>query len=106
MAGLVTLSAMAHAIPSRAADVPDPAVLSSPSQLPGECASLGRISEERMMATSPDPDKVQADAVKTARKKGATHLVTKSLIRCGPYSYCYEGDAYRCPAPAGPSSGK
>ncbi len=47
MAGLVMLSAMAHAIPSRAADGPDPVVLSSPSQLPADCVSLGEISEER-----------------------------------------------------------
>jgi hypothetical protein len=58
------------------------------------------------MATSPQPERVQADAVKEAKQKGATHMVTISLEHCGPYSYCYTGVAYRCPAPGGASAGK
>lgn len=106
MAAFVMLSPMALASLAWAADAPAPVVLTARSQLPGNCASLGEITEERMMATSPDPSRVQADAVSTARKKGATHLVTESLIHCGAYSYCYTGEAYRCPSPGGASSEK
>jgi hypothetical protein len=106
VAVLVALSTLALAKQALAADGPDPVVLTSKSQLPADCVSLGEISEERMMATSPDPARVQADAVKSARKKGATHLVTESLMHCGAYSYCYEGVAYRCPGTGGASSEK
>ena len=106
MAALVALSTLALACQAQAADGPDPVVVADDSALPGGCVSLGEITEERMMATSPQPERVQADAVKEAKKKGATHMVTISLEHCGPYSYCYTGVAYRCTAPGGASPGK
>jgi hypothetical protein len=106
MAALVTVAVLALASLARAEGGPAPVVLSDKSALPGGCVSLGEVSAERFMATSPQPERVQADAVVEAREKGATHLVTESLEHCGPYSYCYTGVAYRCPAPGGTSTGK
>ncbi len=106
VAVLVALSTLALTREALAAEGPDPVVVGDTSALPSGCASLGEVSEERMMATSPDPARVQADAVSTARKKGATHLVTGSLVHCGAYTYCYTGEAYRCPAPGGAAGGK
>lgn len=106
MAALVTLSTLALACQAQAADGPDPEVVGDKSALPGGCVSLGEVTAERMMATSPQPERVQADAVQEAKQGGATHMVTQSLEHCGPYSYCYTGVAYRCPAPGGASAGK
>jgi len=99
-AAAVTLTATPLASRVGAEDPPEPpVVLDDKTGLPPGCESLGEIFEERSMAMSPNPARVQADAVKTAGKKGATHLVTQSLEHCGPYSYCYTGFAYRCPKP-------
>lgn len=107
MVAVVTLSTATLASRVGADDRSDPpAVLADKSALPPGCVSLGEISEERFMATSPKPELVQADAVKEAGKKGATHLVTDSLEHCGAYSYCYTGVAYRCPKPGAPSAGQ
>lgn len=105
MAALVVLSTLALAYQAQAADGPEPVVVADKSALPGDCVSLGEVTAERMMATSPQPERVQAEAVQEAKEKGATHMVTESLERCGPYSYCYEGVAYRCPAPGAASAG-
>ncbi len=106
MVAVVTLSTAALASPVGADDRSNPEVLADKAALPPGCVSLGEISEERFMATSPQPERVQADAVKEAGRKGATHLVTDSLEHCGPYSYCYTGVAYRCPKPGAPSAGQ
>lgn len=100
MVAVVTLSTAALSSRAGADDRSEPpVVLGDKTGLPSGCESLGEIFEERFMATSPNTERVQADAVKTAGKKGATHLVTESLEHCGPYSYCYTGVAYRCPKP-------
>jgi hypothetical protein len=107
MVAVVTLSTAALANRVGADDRPDPpVVLDDKAALPPGCESLGEIFEERFMAMSPNPERAQADAVKTAGKKGATHLVTASLEHCGPYSYCYTGVAYRCPKPGATPAGQ
>ncbi len=105
MAGWVMLSLVSHAIPARAGGGPDPVVLADKSALPRDCVSLGDVSGKHA-DESPRPEKAQEYAIHEAKAKGATHVVTDSAHRCGGSSYCYEGVAYRCPAPVGPSSGK
>jgi hypothetical protein len=106
MVAILTLSPLALGSAAKAGEGPEPVVVADKSALPAGCVSLGEVTAERMMATSPRPERVQADAVLEAKEKGATHMVTLSLEHCGPYSMCYEGIAYRCPAPGNPSAGK
>jgi hypothetical protein len=105
MTVLVTLSPLALAGTASAAETPPPEVVASKSALPLDCVSLGEVSG-RHGDESPRPERAQAEAVAEARSKGATHVVTESAERCGGNSYCYEGVAYRCPAPGSPSAGK
>jgi hypothetical protein len=105
MAVVVTLSALALAIPARAGDAPEPIVVADKSALPRDCVSLRNVSG-RHLETPPRPERAQADGVWEAKQKGATHVVTESLGPCGGHEYCYSGVAYRCPAPGSPSPGK
>ncbi len=105
MAAVGMLWTASHAMPATAGEGTPPVVVVSRSALPPDCVSLGEVSG-RHADEAPRPEKAQAEAVDEARSKGATHVVTTSAERCGGNSYCYEGVAYRCPAPGGPSSGK
>jgi hypothetical protein len=105
MATLLALSPLALASTTRAAEPPTPEVVESKSALPRDCVSLGDVSG-RHADESPRPERAQAEAASEARAKGATHMVTGSAERCGGNSFCYEGVAYRCPAPGGASAGK
>jgi hypothetical protein len=106
MALAVTVAPLALPGSARAEDSPDPVVVTERSALPAECVSLGDVSVERFMATSPEPDRVPTEAVQEARQKGATHLVTESFGHCGPHSCCCSGVAYRCPVPGRAPAGK
>jgi hypothetical protein len=105
MAALVALSTLALASQAQAADGPDPMVVADKSALPRDCVSLGEVSGRHADET-PRPERAQAEAVREAKSMGATYVVTGSAERCGGNSYCYDGVAYRCPAPGGASAGK
>jgi hypothetical protein len=103
MVALAAISTLTLAGTASAGEGPDPVVLPDKSALPRDCVQLGDVSGRHTDET-PRLDRAEAEAVNEARAKGATHVVTDSVGRCGGNSYCYEGVAYRCPAPGGPSS--
>ncbi len=105
LVAVATVAALALGRPASPADAPAPVVVESKSALPAGCVSLGEVSG-RHGDEPPRPEKAQAEAVREARSKGATHVVTTSAERCGGNSYCYEGVAYRCPVAGGAAAGK
>ncbi len=104
-AALLALSPLALPGPAGAGDGPAPVVVEDKAALPAGCVSLGEVTGRHGDET-PRPAVAQAEAVREARSKGATHVVTVSAERCGGNSDCYEGVAYRCPEPGGVPAAK
>jgi hypothetical protein len=83
-----------------------PTVQLVPSAPPG-CTKIGDIegSDEAEPQMTPSREAAKADALRQARKKGATHAVQTFAGRCGRNTECYDVTAYRCPAPTAPAPG-